>query len=166
MKRISSVYFFPFLNTYKFQYLGRLGGKQFKMYLAFNWFTSLILLFYGRAVFCRTWLEGTYLLVQGFCSALSGGSWKPTSLSVDFCLQTEFFIPISSDENGTTSGAKASANHLAPSSSSTSSRHATQWPTTLLRPPGYGVQAVRPYSDLDSFNRLAVKNWPSFVSLF
>ena len=29
MKRISLVYFFPFLNTYKFQYLERLGGKQF-----------------------------------------------------------------------------------------------------------------------------------------
>ena len=27
MKRISSVYFFPFLNTYKFQYWGRFGGK-------------------------------------------------------------------------------------------------------------------------------------------
>ena len=27
MKRISSVYFFPFLNTYKFQYLGTFAGK-------------------------------------------------------------------------------------------------------------------------------------------
>ena len=27
MKQIFSIYFFPFLNTYKFQYLGRFGGK-------------------------------------------------------------------------------------------------------------------------------------------
>ena len=54
-------------------------------------------------------------------------------------------IPISSDEKATTSGAEASANHLDPSSSSsTSSSHATQWPTFLLRPPGYGVQVVCP----------------------
>ena len=48
MKRISSVYFFPFQNTYKFQYLGELGGKQFKMYLAFSWYTPQVLIFYGR----------------------------------------------------------------------------------------------------------------------
>ena len=144
------------------------------MYLAFNWFTSQILFFYGRAAFCRTWLEGTYyLLVQGFCSTLSGAGLKPTSLSADFCpktpffsqagerrvfgirsarpftaisvLKTKFFIPISADEKGTTSGVKASTNHLAPSSSSTSSGHATQWPAFLLRPPGYGVKVVWPY---------------------
>ena len=125
------------------------------MYLAFNWFTSQILFFYGRAVFYRTWLEGTcYLLVQGFCSTLSGAGWKPTSLSAHFCPQTQFFlregeprvfgirsarpftatsvlktkfsIPISSDKKGTTSGAKAFANHLAPSSSSSTTDHATQ----------------------------------------
>ena len=54
-------------------------------------------------------------------------------------------IPISSDKKGTTSGAKALANHLAPSSSSTSFGHATQWPTFLLCPPGYRVQVVWPY---------------------
>ena len=126
------------------------------MYLSFNGFTSQILFFYGRTVFCRTWLEGTcYLLVQDSASLFpAGAGWKPTSLSVDVSLQTqffsrasepgvfsirsappftatsvlknEFFISISSDEKATTSGAKASANHLAPSSSSTSSGHATQ----------------------------------------
>ena len=115
------------------------------MYLVFSWFTSQTLIFYGRAAFCRTWLEGTcYLLVKGFCSTLSGAGWKPTSLSADFCPQTEFFIPISSDEKGTTSGAKALANHLATSSSSTSFGHATQWPTFFFRPPNYGVQVVWP----------------------
>ena len=71
MKQISSVYFSPFFNTYKFQYLGRLGGRQFKRYLAFNWFILQILFCYGRSVFSRNWLEGTcYLLVLEFCSAL------------------------------------------------------------------------------------------------
>ena len=126
------------------------------MYLAFNGFTSQIPFFYGRAVFWRIWLEGTrYLLVRRFCSVLSGAGWKPTSLSADFCPQTDFFIPISSDEKGTTSGAKASANHLAPCSFSTSSGHATQWPTFLLRPPGYGVQVVWPLSPTAS----AVSRW-------
>ena len=45
-------------------------------------------------------------------------------LTATSVLKTKFFIPISSDEKGTTSGAKASANHLAPSSSS---GRATQW---------------------------------------
>ena len=91
------------------------------MYLAFNGFTSQIPFFYVRAAFCRTWLEGTcYLLFKDSFSIFPGAGWKPTSLSVDFYPQTEFFIPISSDEKGTTSTAKASANHLAPSSSSTS----------------------------------------------
>ena len=39
------------------------------MYLAFNGFTSQIPFFYGRAAFCRTWLEGTcYLLSKDSAS--------------------------------------------------------------------------------------------------
>ena len=65
MKRISSVYFFPFLNTYKFQYLGRLGGKNsFKMYLTFsNSSFPRFLSFTRERRFFRIWREGTcYLL--------------------------------------------------------------------------------------------------------
>ena len=47
-------------------------------------------------------------------------------LTATSILKTEILYHISSDEKGTTSGTKASANHLAPSSSS--SGHATQWP--------------------------------------
>ena len=156
MKRISSVYFFPFLNTYKFQYLGRLGGKQFKRYLAFNWFISQILIFYGRAVFCRIWREGTGYLLSKILSALprsfgNSSTHLVTStavpalnsfhrrgtrqffgirsvrpLTATSVLKSKFFILISSDEKGTTFGAKASANHLAPSSSSSSTGRATQ----------------------------------------
>ena len=49
-------------------------------------------------------------------------------LTMTSVLKTKFFIPISSDETGTTSDAKASANHLVPSSSSSSPGRATQWP--------------------------------------
>ena len=49
-------------------------------------------------------------------------------LTATSVLKTKFFIPISSDEKDTTSSAKASANHLAPSSSSSSSGRAIQWP--------------------------------------
>ena len=109
------------------------------MYLAFNWFTLQIIFCHGRVLFSRNWLEGTcYLLVQEFCSALSGVSAtasthlvSPTAvpelngnraqsffgirsarpLTATSVLKTKFFIPISSDEKGTTSGTKASANH-------------------------------------------------------
>ena len=145
------------------------------MYLAFNWFTSRILFFYRRAVFCRIWREGT-------CYLLSKDSFRSSPefrqqlqhilsrrlLSQNFhsfrrrdpgvfgirshvlsrrppSKKLTNLIPISSDEKGSTSGAKTSANHLAPSSSSTSFGHATQWPTFLLRPLSCGVQVVWPY---------------------
>ena len=123
-------------------------------------------------MFCRIWRDGTCYLLSKILSALprsfddnfntschaeccprteffsraneSGGfgirSARP--LTTTSVLKTKFFIPISSGEMGTTYGAKASANHLAPSSSFTSFGEATQWPTFLLRPPGYGVQVV------------------------
>ena len=120
MKRISSVYFFPFLNTYKFQYMGRLGGKQFKRYLVFNWFISLILFCYGRVVFCRNWLEGTrYLLVQEFCSALFPEFLAPVSTHLVTPtavpeLTEKILFPISSDEEDLFFGFRPLANHLAP----------------------------------------------------
>ena len=42
-------------------------------------------------------------------------------LTATSVIKTEFFFPLSSDEKGTTSGAKAPANHLAPYASSSSS---------------------------------------------
>ena len=143
------------------------------MYLAFNWFTSQILFFYGRAAFCTIWREGTcYLLSKdsfrsspefrrqfqhilsrrllsqnfhsfrgrdpGFFGIRSARPFTVTSL-----LKTQFFIPIFTDEKGTTSGAKTSANHFAPFFLiSISPGHATQWPTFLLRPPNLGLWSV------------------------
>ena len=79
-------------------------------------------------------------------------------LTATSILKNKFFIPISSDEKGTTSGAKALANHLAPSSSSSSSR-ATQWPTFLLHPPSYGVLVVWPlYPTASAVSRWAVSS--------
>ena len=140
-------------------------------YHFFEEFISKIPFFYGRAVFCRIWWEGTCYLLSKILSALprSFSDIFNTPCHADCCTRTQFFsparypgfffgirsarpltatsdlkikffIPISPDEKDTTSGTKASANHLAPSSSSTSFGHATQWPTFLLRPPGYGVQ--------------------------
>ena len=137
------------------------------MYLAFNGFTSQIPFFYGGAAFCRTWLEGTcYLLSKDSVPLFPpGAGWKPTSLSVDFCPQTEFFIPISSYEKSTTSGAKASANHLAPFSSSTG--HGTQWPTFPSPPTRSQVaeckQPLAFHSDLDSL--LRSRGWPRGIYL-
>ena len=129
------------------------------MYLAFNGFTSQIPFFYGRVVFCRTWLEGAcYLLSKillrsflefwrqfqhvSLCRLLSKNSilfmgeilGSLATVSAHLVMLTAVqelgnLIPISSHKKGTTSGAKALANYLAPSSSS--SGHATQWPTFL-----------------------------------
>ena len=121
--------------------LGRLGGKSV---------FRCTYLFQREWRFFRIWRESTALpqsfgdsfntsrhadccpRTQFFSRASRPGvfgirsarPFTPTSV-----LKTEFFIPISSDEKGTTSDAKASANHLAPSPSSSS--HATQWPTFL-----------------------------------
>ena len=98
----------------------------------------------------RSGLEKRLLYPSTSVSKLNSFHGRASSV-----LKTKFFIPISSDETGTTSGAKASANHLAPSSSSSSPGHATQWPTFLLRPPGYGVQVVWPLFPTAS----AVSRW-------
>ena len=47
----------------------------------------------------------------------------------NYVLKLKSLFQISSDEKILFSALKASANHLAPSSSTTSSGHATQWPT-------------------------------------
>ena len=66
------------------------------MYLTFNGFTSQIPFFYGRAVFCRTWLEGTCYLLSKYSVPLipPKAVWKPTSLS-----KLKILFLISSDEN-------------------------------------------------------------------
>ena len=75
MKRISSVYFFPFLNTYKFQYSGGLGGKTVQDVLSFYlvYFADSFLL-RGSGVLLN--LAGRHLLssVQGFFPLFSGVS--------------------------------------------------------------------------------------------
>ena len=127
------------------------------MYLSFSKSSFPRALSYtGKRRFFRIWREGTcYLLSKDsfrFCPEFRR-QFQHVSLrrllsknSIFFVGDTRKFgynsahlftptavqelinlIPISSDEKGTTSSAKASANHLAPSSSSTSFGHATQW---------------------------------------
>ena len=91
MKRISSVYFFPFLNTYKFQYLWRLGGKQFKMYLSFFSRSSCprLLSFTGERPFFRIWWEGTCYLLSKILLRSSPPPERAGNRPL--YLQTEFF---------------------------------------------------------------------------
>ena len=92
-------------------------------------------------------------------------------LTVTSILKTKFFIPISSDEKGTTSGAEASANHLAPSSSSPSPVVLFNDLHSLLRPTKLGLWSADSLTYIrtgfvTSFNNLTTRNSPSFIFLF
>ena len=77
--------------------------------------------------------------VPGGLATVSAHLVTPTAVQ-----ELASLIPISSAENGTTSGTKASANHLAPSSSSsTSSGRATQWPAFPSSSNQVGVMECR-----------------------
>ena len=155
MTQISSVYFFPFLNTYKFQYFGKVRRKkQFLSFFSRSLFPRFLFFtgercsveFGGKApvIFCPRFFPlfpgvsataSTHLVTPTaipelpfFSQARPGSFWHQITrpFTATSVLKTKFFIPISSDEKGTTSSVKASTNPLAPSSSSSSSGRATQ----------------------------------------
>ena len=96
----------------------------------------------SRWLLSKNWRFFLWVSEPGVFGIRSAHPFMATSV-----LKTENPFPNFLWRKGPTSSAKASANHLAPSSSSTPSSRATQWPTFLLRPPSYGVQVVWPYSD-------------------
>ena len=86
-------------------------------------------------------------------------------------LKTKLFFPLSLDEKGTTSGAKASANHLAPPHHHHHPIRLLNDLHSLLRPTKLGLWRADSLTYIltgfgTSSSRPAVKNWPSFVSLF
>ena len=97
MKQIFSVSFFPFLNMYNFQYFGRIEGKAV-LSCTYLFEDSFLLRASGISPESA---RSAFLLTTGqrFCSKLFTGNYfpgadcKPTSLSVDFCSQTEDSFP-------------------------------------------------------------------------
>ena len=96
MKRIFSIYFFPFLNTYNFQYLERLGGKTVLrctyLFRRVHFLDSFLLR--GVQHFFRIWQEGTcYLLSKDSVPLFprNFGDSFITSRHADCCPSTQFF---------------------------------------------------------------------------
>ena len=104
--------------------MGRLGGKTVLrctyLFRRVHFLDSFLLR--GSGVSLESGGKAPVIFCPKNLSALprSFGNSFNTSRYADRFPRTENLIPISSDEKGTTSGVKASANHLAPSSSTSS----------------------------------------------
>ena len=96
MNGIFSVYFFSLLDTYKFQYFGKVRRKNcFKIFLSFSKSSFPIFIsFTGERRVFRIWREGTcYLLSKDSVPLFprSSSDIFNTYRLADFCPRTSFF---------------------------------------------------------------------------
>ena len=176
MKRIFLIYFFPFLNTYKFQYVGRLGGKTVLrctyLFRRVHFQDSFLLRGSGVSlesggkapvIFCPKILFRSF---PGVLATVSAHLFTPTAVQ-----ELKMLFPISSDEKGLLPVLRLQPIIWLLSSSCLFHRvMLLNDQHFLLRPPGYRVQVALSFSFwigfVPLFNRLAARNWPSFISLF